>query len=144
MTKKFFQCLSLLMIFALSIFGTAAAKSKAEITSVKAYDLNDETLRIEILFDGNLKTQDVSTKTFGNILTVSMQNTTPGRVSQIAGTKIENAESIQRITVKEMTLNNTLTRIAFESPIGSDDYTVSVQPANRSAKESARITDRTA
>ena len=139
MVKKFFKCLSLMMVLTLAVFGMAAAKSKAEITNVKAYDLNDETLRIEIFFNGNLKTQDISTRTTGNILSVYMKNTTPGRISQISGTKIENKDLIQKINVKEIERGNISTRIYFNSSIDRDAYKISVQPANRSTKESARV-----
>ena len=140
MLKRFFQCLSLMMVLTLAIFGTAAAKSKAELTSINAYDLNDEILRIEILFDGKLKTDNVTNRTTENILTISMENTTPGRISQIAGTKIEDTdELIKRITVKEMEISHTIARITLDTSISEEDYTVTVKPANRSQKESARV-----
>ena len=136
MAKKF---LSLLIIFTLAIFGTAAAKSKTEITNIKAYNLNEEILRIEILFDGNLKTEDVTTRTTGNILSVYMKNTIPGRISQISGKKIETSDLIQKIAVKELDSSRAITRITFNDSISSDDYKISVHPANRSEKKSARV-----
>ena len=139
MIKKFFKCLSWLMIFSLAIFGTAAAKSKVEITNINAFDIDEEFLRIEISYKGNLKTEDVTATAQGNILSVSLKNTTPGRISQISGTKIENAESIQKITAKEVETGRTVTRIIFSNSIDDDDYKISVKPANRSEKKSARI-----
>ena len=139
MARKFFECLSLLMIFSLAIFGTAAAKSKAEITNIKAYDVCEETLRIEISFDGNLKSHEVSTQTFGSMLTISMENTTPGRISKISGTKINTGKLIERINVKEARQNLTKVRLSFVSPINEDSYKISLQPANRSEKKSARV-----
>ena len=139
MLKKFYVCLSLIMMCTLAIFGTAAAKSKAEITNINAYDITDEILRIEIFYNGNLKTEDVKTRTNGSILSVYMQNTTPGRISQISGMQNNSNELIKRIYVKEMEIGRTLARITFQCPIDKDAYKISVQPANRSEKESARI-----
>ena len=138
MIKKFFKCLSLLMVLTLAVFGTAAARSKAEITNIKACDINDEILRIEISYKGDLKTDEITTRTTGNILSVSMENTTPGRISKTSGSKIE-SDLIQKVTVKHLETGRTITRIALESPIDDDAYRISLQPANRSKKEPARV-----
>ena len=106
MIKKFFKCLSLLMVLTLAVFGTAAARSKAEITNIKACDINDEILRIEISYKGELKTDEVTTRTTGNIF--SMENTTPGRISKTSGSKIE-SDLIQKVTVKHLETGRTIT-----------------------------------
>lgn len=139
MAKKFFECLSFFMVLTLAIFGAASAKSKAEITNIKAYDITDEYLRIEISYSGNLKTEDVAVNTLGNILSISMKNTAPGRISQISGKKIENTELIKRISVKEMEKERTIVRISLDATINETAYRISVQPANRSEKKSARV-----
>ena len=139
MLKKFYTCLSLLMVLTLAIFGTAAAKSKAEITNIKAYDVTDEILRIEISYSGNLKKEDVTASTMGNLLSITMDNTVPGRISKISGTKIENTELIKQINVKGMDKRRTVTRVAFECPISNEDCKISVTPANRSEKKSACV-----
>lgn len=139
MLKKFYTCLSLLMVLTLAIFGTAAAKSKAEITNIKAYDVTDEILRIEISYSGNLKKEDVTASTMGNLLSITMDNTAPGRISKISGTKIENTELIKQINVKGMDKRRTVTRVAFECPISNEDCKISVTPANRSEKKSACV-----
>ena len=108
MIKKFFKCLSLLMVLTLAVFGTAAARSKAEITNIKACDINDEILRIEISYKGDLKTDEITTRTTGNILSVSMENTTPGRISKTSGSKIE-SDLIQKVTVKHLETGRTIT-----------------------------------
>lgn len=139
MLKKFYTCLSLMMIFTLAIFGTAAAKSKAEITNIKAYDVSDEILRIEILYNGSLKTEDVTARTTGNLLSITMDNTAPGRISKVSGTKIENTELIQRINVKAMDKKRTVTRIAFDCQISSENCKISVKQATKSEKKSACV-----
>ena len=139
MAKKFFQCLSFLMVLTLAIFGTAAAKSKAEITSINAYDISAETLRIEISFDGNLKSDEVSAKELGSLLSISMKNTAPGRISKLSGTNIESGKLIEKISVKEIKTNLTKVRLSFVAPLNEDSYKISVQPANRSEKKSARV-----
>ncbi len=139
MTKKIFKFLSLLIIFSLTICGTAAANPKAELTNIKAYNISDEILRIEISFDGNLKADEVSAQTLSSMLTISMKNTTPGRISKISGTKISSGKLIEKITVKETSISNTKVRISLAALIDDDAYKMSVQPANRSEKQSARI-----
>ena len=139
MIKKFFKFLSLLIIFSLTICGTAAAKPKAELTNIKAYDINDETLRVEISFDGNLKADEVSAQTLSSMLTISMKNTTPGRISKLSGTKISSGKLIEKITVKETSISHTKVRISLAALIDKDAYKMSVQPANRAEKQSARV-----
>ena len=139
MAKKFFQCLSLLMILSLAIFGTAAAKPKAELTNIKAYNISDEILRVEISFDGNLKSEEVSAQKMGSLLSISMQNTTPGRISRISGTKIETEKLVEKVTVKEIKATMTKIRISFAGALNEDAYKISVQPANRSENKSARV-----
>ena len=141
MAKKFFQCLSLLMVLSLAIFGTAAAaKSNAEITNITASEVGKDFLRIEIAFDGNLKAEDVEAEASGSMLSLSMDNTTPGRISKIAGTKIKAGKLIKKITVKETALSHTRIRISLTAPFEDEDgYKISVQPANRSEKKSARV-----
>lgn len=137
MIKKFFKSLSLLMIFTLAICGTAAAKSKAEITNINAVDIGD-ILRIEISYTGNLKSQDVTATALDNVLSISMKNTAPGRISQISGTKIESADLIKKITAKDER-GKTVTRIVFDAEISNDAYKIAVHPANRSEKKSAQV-----
>ena len=139
MAKKFFQCLSVLMVFTLAIFGTAAAKSKAEITNIEAYDICPETLRIEISFEGNLKNDEVSARAIGNLLSISMQNTAPGRISKISGTKLDAGKLIERVDVRESQKNVSRVRLSFVAPLKDETYKMSVQPANRAEKKSARV-----
>lgn len=139
MVRKFFKCFSLLMVLTLAVFGTAAAKPKAEISNIKAYDINNEYLRVEISFDGNLRFDEVATSASGSLLTVSMNNTTPGRISKISGTKIDKTNLIEKITVKETAISHTKVRLAFNSQIDDNAYKVSIQPANRSERQPARV-----
>ncbi|MBQ7704644.1 MAG: N-acetylmuramoyl-L-alanine amidase [Selenomonadaceae bacterium] len=139
MVKKFFQCLSLLVVLSLAIFGTAAAKSNAEITNIKAYDINDEILRIEISLDGNVKLEDVQAKITGSMLTISMDRTTPGRISKLSGTKIQTEKLIKKITVKETAIGHTKIRVSFKAMLEDEAYKMSVQPANRSEKQPAQV-----
>ena len=141
MARKFFQCLSLLTLLSLAIFGTAAAaKSNTEITNITASEVGKDILRIEIAFDGNLTAEDVEAEASGSMLSLSMDNTTPGRISKIAGTKIKAGKLIKKITVKETALSHTRIRISLTAPLEDEDgYKISVQPANRSEKKPARV-----
>ena len=138
MAKKFFECLSFFMVLTLALFGTASAK-KAEITNVKAYDVDDEYFRVEISYSGNLKTEDVSVSTLGNILSISMKNTTPGRISKSSGMNIENTELIKKIAVKQIEKGRTVARISLNAAIDENACRISVQPANRHEKKSACV-----
>ncbi len=139
LTRKFFRSLSLLLILTLSIFGTAAAKSQAEISSINAYEIAGEILRIEVAFNGNLDMDDVSARPSGNTFSIALKNTTPGRISRIAGTKIENSNLLKKITVKEAEKNNTRVRLLLTAPITKEAYKISVQPANRAEKIPSRV-----
>jgi len=142
LARKFFQCLSLLMVLSLAIFGTAAAaKSNAELTNITASEVGEDILRIEIAFDGNLNAEDVEAEASGSMLSISMDNTTPGRISKIAGTKIKAAKLIKKITVKETALSHTRIRISLTAPFEDEEngYKISVEPANRSEKKPARV-----
>lgn len=138
MTRKIFACFSLMMIFALMIFSTAAAKSKAELTNINAYDVDENNLRIEIEFKGKLNPEDYLLSTKGKFLYVDLNNTAPGRISKIAGKNISD-EMVEKISVSEYKPNQTRFVARFSTLINEDDCEISVQPAIKSEKKSARV-----
>lgn len=139
MTRKFLSSLSVMLIFALSIFGTAAAKSKAEITSISAYETAGNILRLEISYDGELKMDSVSTRITGNIFSIVLNNTTPGRISRIAGTKIDDIDFVRKITVKEADKNSTRVRLILADALDKNACKISIEPGNRAENSSAKV-----
>lgn len=139
MTRKILSSLSVMLILALSIFGTAAAKSKAEITGISAYETAGNILRLEISYDGELKMENVSTRITGNIFSIVLNNTAPGRISRIAGTKINDIDFVRKITVKEADKNNTRVRLILADALDDNACRISIEPANRAENVSARV-----
>lgn len=139
--KKILMCFTLMIALALS--STASAKS-AELTGIDAFDLDDETLRIEISYKGGrLYDENISAEldaTLG-LLTVDMDNTLPGRVSRTSGTKIQaDARNfVEKIIANETRQRHTRIQIHLKSTIESGGMTVNLEPANRSEKKSARL-----
>ena len=134
MTKKIFTCLSLMFIFTLTIFGTAAAKSQAELTNISAYDVDENTLRLEIDFKGRLNDQDFLLRTSGKHLIVDMYNTTPGRISKIAGKKVSSAD-VEKISVGEFRVNQTRITAAIKFPISEENLNFSIEHATKKTPE---------
>ena len=136
MTRKIFACFSLMLIFTLTIFGTAAAKSKAELTNINAYDVDENNLRIEIEFKGNLDRYLLNVR--GNYLTVDLFDTKPGRISKIAGKNISD-KFVEKISVGEFKQNQTRVSMRLAAAVDENDCKISVEPAVKSEKKSARI-----
>ena len=139
MTRKFLSSLCMLIVLTLSLFGTASAKSQAEITGINAYDIDKDILRLEIAFNGNLTQDNISTRLTGNIFSVTLNDTSPGRISKIAGTKIDGSNFVKKITVKEAERGNTRVRVILTAAVDENAYKISVQPANRAEKIPARV-----
>ena len=138
MLRKILTCFTLLIV--LMIAGTASAKS-AEIKEINAFDLDNETLRIEISYDGGkLYAEDISTDLSSGILRVELDNTLPGRVSRIAGTQIDSSARnfIEKIFANKTQNNHTSIQIHFKAAV-EGDVKFSLEPSSRSDKKSARI-----
>ena len=138
MLRKFLTCFGLMLMLTLAA-NTAFAKS-AELSGVEVFSPDDETVRIEISYSGGkLDTSDVTTEIKSGILFVDLDNTLPGRVSRVSGTKIQ---SEARSVVEKIVANKTKdkhTRIQIHLRTTTDVKKVSVEPANRSEKKSARV-----
>lgn len=138
--KKFLTCLSLLIIFTLAATNTALAKP-AEITGINAFDLDNETVRIEISYrGGQIDNSNVSTDLTSGILSVELNNTLPGRVSRVSGTQIEAGARnlIDKIFANETQPKHTKIQIQFKSLL-EGDVNVSFEPSNRSARKADRV-----
>lgn len=140
MLKKFLTCFSLLFVCIIVTTSTAFAKP-AEITGINAFDLDNETVRIEISYrGGKIDSGDVSTNLTSGILSVELHNTLPGRVSRIAGTQIEAGarDFIDKILANETQPKHTKVQIQFNSVL-EGDVNVSFEPSNRSARKADRV-----
>lgn len=138
LTRKFFACFSLFLIFTLTIFGTAAAKSKAELTNINAYDVDENNLRIEIEFKGKLNPEDYLLSTKENVLVLDLFNTKPGRISKIAGKNISDS-LVEKISAVEFKPNQTRFVAKFSTLIDENNCEISVEPAIKSEKKSAKV-----
>ena len=140
MLRKFLTCFSLLIVLALAATNTAFAKP-AEITGINVFNLDKETVRIEISYrGGKLDSNDVSTSLNLGILSVELHNTLPGRVSRISGTQIESGarDFIDKILANETQPKLTKVQIQFKSFL-EGDVQVSFEPSNRSARKADRV-----
>ena len=138
--KKFLTCFSFLFILICAANGTAFAKP-AELTGINAFDLDKETLRIEISFGGGkIDSSDISTDLTAGLLRVDLNNTLPGRVSRLSGTQIQSGakDFVERIITNETRLKHTRIQIHFKTVV-EGDVKITVEPANRSEKKSARV-----
>lgn len=138
MLRKILTCFSLMLVLALA--GTASAKP-AELTGITAFDLDDETVRIEISYSGGkLDSSNVSTELREGLLRVELDNALPGRVSRVSGTQIQSdaRNCVEKILVNKTQKRHTGIQVYFKEAV-ADNVTVLLEPANRSEKKDARI-----
>ena len=133
------MCFSLL--FVVSLASTAQARP-AELTGIKAFDLDRETVRIEIFYrGGKLDASDISSEFFSGSMRLEIENALPGRVSRVSGVQIQSGarQLVEKISVNETKEKVTSVRINFKSTIERGDATINLEPSNRSEKKDACI-----
>ena len=139
MLKKFLTCFTLTL--ALLCAATTAFAKPAELTGINAFDADSDTVRIEISYDGGkLDSGSISTDVKGDMLSIDLDNTLPGRVSRVSGTQIQGGarDFVEKIFANKTQERHTRIQIHFRSaPEGN--VKVALEPANRSDKKSARI-----
>ena len=110
------------------------------MTGITAFDLDNETLRIEIsyrggkLFDDNISFDETS-----GIVRVDLENALPGRISRASGAQIQDDAKnfVEKITTNKTGERHTRIQIFLkDSPEKVD---VSLEPANSSEKKDARV-----
>lgn len=139
MLKRFLTCLTLLIVMAIA--GTASAKP-VELTGINAFDLDRDTVRIEISYQGGqLDYKNISTDLGAGILHVELDNTLPGRISRVSGTQIESdtKDFVEKIITNETQPKHTSIQVHFKSFVEGDDVKISLEPASRAEKKSARV-----
>ena len=138
--KKILTCFTLMLILTCAAMNTAFAKP-AELTGIDAFDLDDDTVRIEISYSGGrIDGSSISTEMNGGVLSVDLDNVLPGRVSKVSGTKIHSGarDFVEKIFANKTQERHTKIQIQFRSTIDSG-VKLSLEPANRSEKKSDRI-----
>ena len=138
MVRKFLTCV-LLMVIGLLTFSEAEAKSKVEFKNLTAYQLDDENFRIEAEFKGNLSEDDITAKVGGSFLTLDIDNATPGRISRISGVTNNAKDFFEKIFVGTTKQNQTRMNFSFAEQIEESSVEISIQPANKVEKKSARL-----
>lgn len=136
--KKIFTLFTLLVIM---MFASTTYAKSVELTGIDAFDLDNETVRIEISYGGGqLDLNNVSTELTSGLLRVELDDVLPGRISRISGTQIQAGarDFIEKILANKTQKNHTSIQIHFRSTV-EGSVNVSLEPANRSTKKSARI-----
>ena len=140
MLKKFLTCISLLFMLSLAATCTAFAKP-AELTGIDAFELDNETVRIEISYKGGkLDSSDVVAEFQSGLLHVDIDNTLPGRISRVSGTQVQSGarDFVEKILANETQTKHTRIQIHLRETL-EGDVKVSIEPANKSEKKSARV-----
>ena len=127
------------MFIVLTCASTAFAKP-AELTGINAFDVDDDTLRIEIsyrggkLFDDNISVDETS-----GIVRIDLDNALPGRISRASGAQIQSdvKDIVEKITVNETKARHT--RIQVFLATEPEAVNISLEPADSAAKKDARV-----
>lgn len=136
--KKLLMCLSLL--FVLTLASTVSAKP-VELTGIDAFDLDNETVRIEISYKGGqIDSSNVSTELNEGLLRVELDNALPGRISRVSGTQIQSEarDYVEKILANKTKEKHTSLQVHFKSNV-TGGVAVSLEPASRSEKKDARV-----
>lgn len=139
MLKKFLTCFSLLVVLTLAT--TVQAKS-VELTGINAFELDKQTVRIEISYrGGKLDRSDISDEYSLKGIKLVINNAKPGRLSRISGSQIqpEARNFIEKIDTKEDKKKSTSVQIKFKSVIESGSSKIMLEPVNNAEKKDARI-----
>ena len=136
--RKILTC-ALLMFFCLTIFSAVEAKSKAEFKNLTAYQVDDETFRIEAEFKGKLEDNDIKFRIGGQFLIMDIDNSMPGRINKHSGVKNDAKDFIEKIFVGAVKKNQTRMNLVFSETVDENSVNISIQPENKAERKSARI-----
>ena len=131
--RKILTC-ALLMFFCLTLFSTVEAKSRAEFKNLTAYQVDDETFRIEAEFKGKLEDNDIKFKSGGQFLTMDIDNSMPGRINKHSGVKNDAKDFVEKIFVGIVKKNQTRVNIIFSEPVDENSLNISILPEYRYAE----------
>ena len=140
MIKKTMTALTLMLMFCLAIFGTAeAAKAKAELLNIFAYNLDRETVRIQIDYRGKLDINDINLNTSGSLMTLELKDTSPGRINRILGRNIQAKNIIGDVSLA--VAEKTHMQLNFDMIIDfdADGYTAKMTQDTSAGRNFSRI-----
>ena len=136
--RKILTCV-LLLLFCLTVFSAAEAKSKVEFKNLTAYQLDEETFRIEAEFKGKLENSDIKFKSGGQFLVIDIDNSIPGRISKVSGITNNAKDFLEKIFVGIVKQNQTRMNFSFMQDIDESSLNIFVEPGVKSEKKSARL-----
>ncbi len=140
MIRKTLTALTLMLMFCLTIFGSAeAARVKAELLNVSAYNLDRETVRIQVDYRGRLDTSDINLTASGETMTLDLNDTAPGRISRILGRNIQAKNIISDVTLNSV--DKTQTQLVFSMIIDfdADGYTTKLTTDTSGGRNFSRL-----
>lgn len=140
MIRKTLTALTLMLMFCLTIFGSAeAARAKAELLNVSAYNLDRETVRIQIDYRGRLDTNDINLNVAGDTMTLDLNDTSPGRISRILGRNIQAKNIINNVSLNGN--DKTHTQLVFSMIIdfNEDGYTAKLTTDTSGGRNFSRL-----
>lgn len=140
MIRKTLTALTLMLMFCLTVFDTAeAAKAKAELINIFAYNLDRETVRIQIDYRGKLDSNDINLSTTGGVMTLDLNDTSPGRINRILGRNIQAKNIIEDVTLNSVEKNQTQLQFNMIIDFDEDGYTAKMSTDTSAGKSFSRI-----
>ena len=140
MIKKIFGLLTLMLMFTLTMFSTAeAARAKAELLNIFAYNLDRETVRIQIDYRGKLDDADIDLTASGEVMTLSLNDTAPGRINRIIERNIQAKNTIGNVSVSRDDNNRLQLKFDMIIDFEADGYTAKISRSNTEGKTFSRM-----
>ncbi len=138
--KRLLTCFTLILILTCAATSTAFAKP-TELTQINAFDVDNETVRIEISYNGDqIDVDDISTDVKNGVLNVDIKNALPGRLNRLSGIRIQSGaqDLVEKIFAgKEKNYGTSIQIYLYSTFKGG--LKVSLEPADRSEKKPNRI-----
>ena len=138
MLRKFFGLFTLILTLSLTILGTAEAKPQAELLNIFAYNLDRETVRIQIDYRGRLTSNDIDLNATGDVMTLSLNDTAPGRINRIVKRNIQAKNIIENVSINTNE-NQTQFQFAMLIDFEEDGYTASISNSEDTGKNFSQI-----
>ena len=140
MLKRLLTCFTLILILTCAATGTAFAKP-TELAQINAFDVDSETVRIEISYKGDkLDAEDISTEVRNGVLNVDINNALLGRLNRLSGIRIQAGaqDLVEKIFANKDKEKGTSIQIYLYSTF-KGGLKVSLEPADSSEKTPNRI-----
>ena len=140
MVRKFLTALTFIMFVTLTIFSAAdAAKHTAELMNIFSYDVNERTLRVEIVYRGEIAASDVYSRRENNSVIIDLNNTTTGRINKISGKSIRLTKGINNAAVNKIDDAKAQVKLDFDFEFADNDFSVQTQSSARAERKFSRI-----